>query len=68
VNRHRHLGSVVVIFAAAVFCAAGIPKSQSLPGSIPVGQALIWPSTPPPDCPFPRSAQITGLEFTGRHA
>jgi hypothetical protein len=29
--------------------------------------ARIWRSEPPADCPFPRSTEITGLAFTGRH-
>ena len=28
----------------------------------------IWPSRPPKDCPFPRSATLAGIGFTGRHA
>lgn len=31
-------------------------------------EAAIWPSAPPIDCPFASSAEITGIEFTGRHA
>jgi len=27
----------------------------------------VWPSTPPADCPFEKSKQITGVAFTGRH-
>lgn len=27
-----------------------------------------WPGSPPADCPFPKSASITGVAFTGRHA
>ena len=27
-----------------------------------------WPSQPPTDCPFAQSAQVAGLQFTGRHA
>jgi alpha-L-fucosidase len=30
--------------------------------------AFIWPSTPPVDCPFPPSTDLTGIAFTGRHA
>jgi len=30
--------------------------------------AAVWPSDPPTNCPFPSSAEITGIEFTGRHA
>jgi hypothetical protein len=28
----------------------------------------VWPSTAPMVCPFPRSGELTGLNFTGRHA
>ncbi len=28
----------------------------------------VWPSTPPADCPFPRSTTLVGLGFTGHHA
>lgn len=27
----------------------------------------VWPSEPPPDCPFQKSAEITGVCFTGKH-
>jgi hypothetical protein len=27
----------------------------------------VWPSRPPADCPFPKSTDITGIAFTGRH-
>ena len=27
----------------------------------------VWPSQPPSDCPFPRSTDITGIGFTGKH-
>ena len=27
---------------------------------------MVWPSKPP-DCPFQKSADITGIAFTGRH-
>lgn len=27
-----------------------------------------WPSTPPADCPFPKSETLFGVGFTGRHA
>jgi len=30
--------------------------------------AKIWPSTPPPNCPLPRSSSLTGLRFLGRFA
>ena len=28
----------------------------------------VWASETPPDCPFPKSNDITGIAFTGRHA
>ena len=28
----------------------------------------VWPSTPPPGCPFPQSDTLVGIGFTGRHA
>ncbi len=28
----------------------------------------VWPSEPPPGCPFPKSASLVGVGFTGRHA
>ncbi len=34
----------------------------------PAGDTRIWPSTPPANCPFALSTEITGIEFTGRHA
>lgn len=29
---------------------------------------FVWPSVIPADCPFPRSTNLTGLRFTGRHS
>jgi len=35
----------------------------------PPANALVpWPSQPPADCPFAKSAALTGVVFTGRHA
>jgi hypothetical protein len=28
----------------------------------------VWPNQPPPECPFPQSASLVGIGFTGRHA
>ena len=28
----------------------------------------VWKSEPPPDCPFERSKELTGIEFTGFHS
>lgn len=29
---------------------------------------FVWKSEPPPDCPFPRSKELTGIRFTGVHS
>ena len=43
--------------------AALLLSSTSAPSSEP----KVWPSTPPADCPFEKSKEITGVAFTGRH-
>jgi hypothetical protein len=30
-------------------------------------EKMVWPSTPPENCPFPISSQIQGVAFTGRY-
>ena len=42
-------------------------ESAALPQGGPRADG-VWPSEPPADCPFPPSATLTGLRFTGRHA
>jgi len=39
-----------------------------LGASLMQAQTLVWPSEPPPDCPFERSKDIAGVAFTGRHS
>lgn len=33
-----------------------------------IGPGEVWPSTPPPFCPFPQSPTLGGLQFTGNYA
>jgi len=54
------------LLAGAFLLAAGSPPVLTQTRE-PVA-AFSWPSRPPADCPFPASAQIKALEFTGRHA
>ncbi|MBU6399704.1 MAG: hypothetical protein KGS61_05250 [Verrucomicrobia bacterium] len=43
------------------------PNNRSGAGAPPARDS-IWPSTPPPDCPFPPSTDVAAVAFTGRHA
>jgi hypothetical protein len=49
------------------FVLACRPTSKQQPQANGIGQPTIWPSQPPADCPFPQSADITAVGFTGRH-
>jgi len=76
-DRRRFLGTSIlgaggVILGIPGRCISGLVsshragqlrgKEQQSPGY------KIWPSEPPADCPFPKSTDITGVGFTGRHA
>jgi hypothetical protein len=43
---------------------AGKPADAS--AAAPVSR--VWPDNAPVDCPFPKSSEFSGIEFTGRHA
>jgi hypothetical protein len=50
---------------------AAVPVEFNLIEAPPVPPKLaykIWPSQPPPECPFKASEMMVGLGFTGRHA
>mgnify|MGYP000991720789 CR=1 FL=1 len=47
---------IVLVTLAAVLLGASADAPQE------------WVSKPAPNCPFPRSREITGIAFTGRHA
>lgn len=51
----------VLTIAAAILATAACRRPKP-------GKGFVWASTPPADCPFPPSTDITGVEFTGRHA
>jgi hypothetical protein len=56
--RHRFLLTTASALALLPVILAADPASP-YPG--------VWPSNPPATCPFPRSEELTGLDFTGRH-
>jgi len=49
-------------------CLASTAKKQDVAPERGTFPSKIWPSTPPPDCPFPHSQKISGLRFRGRYA
>lgn len=55
-----------------VACAtAGLLPGQTTSQRVvdpPVRGFRVWPSTPPPDCPFPQSKDLTGILFTSVHS
>ena len=57
---------------AAAFCAILITGVLCVRSGSAQNQAAsrpwIWPSEPPPDCPFERSQDLVGVAFTGRHS
>lgn len=58
---------LVVILAAGLSAQA---MGQSAPSTAPSAQESgwrVWPSAPPVDCEFRRSADLTGIAFTGRN-
>lgn len=70
----RKLLSVVVFVVGSATVQAAVEQREidaPLPPFAPpatLAPGDIWPSEPPVDCPFPPSATLKGLRFTGRHA
>ena len=60
-NRAARPGPLLAGLAAACFSFARLWAGSP-------DDTMSWPSTPPTNCPFARSTEITGIEFTGRHA
>jgi hypothetical protein len=51
------------MFGPTLSFPAGVREDER-----PSSTDSIWPSQPPSDCPFPKSAEITGIAFTGKYA
>ena len=52
-----------LVLLSAAGCRRQGPANASVENKQPA--AAIWPSEPPPGCPFPSSTEITGIAFTG---
>ena len=68
-----------ILLVLICFLPFGLCGADNLAGDIqfslveappppPTNSFRPWPSQPPPDCPFPPSATLVGVAFTGRHA
>lgn len=63
--------SIRIGLALLTLCIFGLLSShregqiRGADGQNPAYQ--VWPSQPPSDCPFPKSTDITGIAFTGKH-
>lgn len=55
----------VAVLGSSLFTASAAERLVSAPAKAPY---RVWPSEPPPDCPFPKSGSLVGVGFTGRHA
>jgi hypothetical protein len=66
--RHPDAGlriSFGLLLAILAACCPPISASDAQPTPKPF---RVWPSAPPPGCPFPQSDTLVGIGFTGRHA
>ena len=68
----RHVGNrlftILIVFSLAAGLIAAVQHARVHGAADQPPAAKAWPSQPPADCPFSRSAAITGIVFTGRHA
>ena len=67
-NSAKNVGAFYVILISAwmlVFCSCS--QRAEKPVAVQGPPYRIWPSEPPADCPFPKSSEIAGVGFTGRH-
>ena len=62
----RRFGYVLIgLFFFGILCCRREPSTRNMEKQEPPYKA--WSSEPPADCPFPKSSDITGIAFTGRH-
>ena len=63
-------GAGLTAFAAAEPVKDGNPAGANATDAAAVAEmkaiGKVWPSTPPADCPFPKSDVFSGIAFTGR--
>jgi hypothetical protein len=66
-KKQSSLGVFVIVFAVTS-AAAQESVRQALAAEPAPKASIVWPDVAPPDCPFPKSEESRGVEFTGRHA
>jgi len=54
-----------LLTAAVILC--GLRNRSACAVQPETYPCMVWPSQPPASCPFPKSTDITGIAFTGRH-
>jgi len=59
---------VPCLLLVGLLTAITAQTSERLVDAPPPAPYRVWPSTPPADCPFPKSDALIGIGFTGRHA
>jgi hypothetical protein len=57
-----------ISLALSVSMPFGVAAAERLVDAPPPQPFRVWPSTPPADCPFPKSETLVGVGFTRRHA
>lgn len=58
----------LLLLAAALSAPHFALAAERLVDAPPPQPFRVWPSTPPQNCPFPKSDTLVGVGFTGRHA
>jgi hypothetical protein len=56
------------LVALALVVVVATDASETLVPAPAPSQWRVWPSEPPPGCPFPKSTSLVAVAFTGRHA
>ncbi|MCF7674071.1 MAG: hypothetical protein K9N23_01790 [Akkermansiaceae bacterium] len=68
----NHPANSVLFLLGSAACALSaesvVATLIDAPPAPPANVFTPWPSRVPEDCPYPKSAVVTGLSFTGRHA
>lgn len=59
---------LIVSLGVVAACVGFANASERLIGTPAPARWRVWASTPPSDCPFPKSETLLGIAFTGRHA
>jgi hypothetical protein len=63
----RSGGLTLSIATALVLMLSACSQKPGKPAATQEPSYRVWPSDPPPDCPLPKSRELTGIGFTGQH-